>query len=167
MIYAANITTPANTAVINLQRTVITVTKGLVYKVEFYFPSGSAGLMGVAVFDGLFQVWPSSVGKFFIGEDQVISFDDMYLKESAPFTFQCYTYNTDDTHEHSVSVRIGLVSKDVFLARFLPTKGHDYLAELILKMSEEKAVRARVQREVMPMTPELWLLQEEHKWGMG
>lgn len=161
MIYTANISTPKDTAQASLKRTVMTVTKGLVYKVEFYFPSGSAGLMGVAVFDGLFQVWPSTVGEFFIGEDQVISFDDLYLKESAPYTLQCYTYNIDDTHDHFVSVRIGLVSKDVFLARFMPTKGHDYLADLLAKMSEEKAVRARVQKEIMPMTPAQWLEQLE------
>lgn len=161
MIYTANITTSKDTKLTALKRTNITVTKGLVYKVEFYFPSGSAGLMGVAVFDGLYQVWPSSVGEFFVGESQLISFDDMYLKESPPFNFTCYTYNLDDTHEHMVSVRIGLVSQDVFLARFMPTKGHDYLSDLLKKMAAEKEVRARVQREVLPMTPEKWLLENQ------
>lgn len=88
MIYTANITTPGFVPGMDLKKTVLHVTKGLVYKVEFYFPAGSAGLMGVAVFDGLYQVWPSSVGEYFVGEDQLISFDDMYLKESAPFEFQ-------------------------------------------------------------------------------
>lgn len=157
MIYNANISTPANTAVAAAKRTNITVTKGLVYKVEFFFPSGSAGLMGLAVFDGLYQVWPSSVGEFFVGDRQLISFDDMYLKDSPPYTFQCHTYNTDDTHAHSLSVRIGLVSRDVFLARFLPTKGPEYLADLVEKMAEEKEVRARVQREIVPMSPAKWL----------
>ena len=115
--------------------------------------------MGVAVFDGLFQVWPSTVGEFFIGESQIISFDDMYLKESAPYSLQAYTYNTDDTHEHTVSVRIGMVSRDVFLARFMPTRGHDYLGELIKKMQAEKEAQARVQREVLPMKPEQWLAE--------
>jgi len=162
MIFAANISTPKDTDETSLKRTNLAVTKGLVYKVEFYFPTGSAGLMGVAVFDGLYQVWPSSVGEFFIGEDMVISFDDMYLKESPPYSFQIYTYNTDDTHAHSVAVRIGLVSADVFLARFMPTKGHDYLMDLIANMQAEKEIQARVQLEVMPMTPAQWLLENEH-----
>lgn len=157
MIYSANITTNKDTAVTSTKRTNITVTKGLVYKVEFYFPSGSAGLMGVAVFDGLYQVWPSSVGEFFIGEDQVISFDDMYLKETAPYSFQCYTYNLDDTHGHSVSVRIGLVSKEVFLARFMPTKGNEYLMELIKGMAAERTAREQAQSEAQPTTPSKWL----------
>lgn len=157
MIYTANITTPSETAVTALKRTTITVTKGLVYKVEFYFPSGSKGLMGVAVFDGLYQVWPSSPGEFFVGESQLISFDDMYLKKSPPYNFTCFTYNLDDTHDHLVAVRIGLVSQEVFLARFMPTKGHDYLSDLLKKMEAEKEVQARVQREVLPMTPAKWL----------
>ncbi|MFZ2149259.1 MAG: hypothetical protein WAV28_18770 [Sedimentisphaerales bacterium] len=159
MIYVANITTPKETAKNSLQLTRIKVTKGLVYKVEFYFPSGSAGLMGAAVFDGLFQVWPSSVGEFFIGEEMNISFDDLYLKESAPFEFQCYTYNIDDTHAHSVGVRIGLVSSDVFLARFLPTKGYEYLAELVEKLKTEQAARIVVQEDVVGVSPEEWLKQ--------
>lgn len=148
MIYTANIITPKNTAQTALKKTVLHVTKGLVYKVEFYFPSGSARLMGVAVFDGLYQVWPSSVGEFFVGEDQEIDFDDLYLKESAPFEFQIYTYNLDDTYEHFVSVRIGLVSSDVFLARFLPTKGHDYMVKLQRQMRRERAVQFREQTEI-------------------
>lgn len=147
MIYTANITTPKDRARTNLKKTVLHVTKGLVYKVEFYFPAGSAGLMGIAVFDGLYQVWPSNVGEFFIGEDQLIAFDDMYLKESAPYEFQCYSYNNDDTYEHFVAVRIGLVSSEVFLARFLPTKGHEYLVKLRRRMTEERASLARLQTE--------------------
>lgn len=153
MIYTANITTPKDRAKTNLKKTVLKVTKGLVYKVEVFFPPGSAGLMGVAVFDGLYQVWPSNVGEFFIGEDQEIDFDDLYLKESAPFEFQCYTYNTDETYPHFVSVRIGLVSSEVFLARFLPTKGHDYLVKLRRQLREERMSLFRIQTEQRIGTP--------------
>lgn len=163
MIYAAGITTPKDTPKTSLQKTTIRVTKGLVYKVEFYFPSGSAGLMGVAVFDGLFQVWPSNVGEFFLGEEQEIDFDDMYLKEAAPFEFQCYTYNTDDTHEHFVAVRIGMVSSEVFMARFLPTRSHEYLAKLLAQMTQEKAEQQRRQNEQMSETAFEWMLRLEGK----
>lgn len=159
MIYTANITTPKDTEQTALKKTRIHVTKGLVYKVEFYFPAGSAGLMGVAVFDGLFQVWPSSVGEFFIGEDQMISFDDMYLKESAPFEFQCYTYNTDDTYEHEVSVRIGLVSKEVFQARYLPSRSKEVFMQVLAQMQLEREELAKWQAERLPKTPFAWMLK--------
>jgi len=157
MIYTANITTPKNKLTTDLKKTVLKVTKGLVYKVEVYFPPGSAGLMGVAVFDGLFQVWPSSVGEFFIGEDHVISFDDLYLKVTEPFEFQCYTYNTDSKNPHFVSVRIGLVSKEVFLARFLPTRGHDYLTRLLEEMKSDRDKQMNWQEKLLPDTPFQWM----------
>jgi len=161
MIYVANITTSKDTEQAALKKTTIHVTKGLVYKVEFYFPSGSAGLMGVAVFDGLFQVWPSTVGEFFVGEDHVVSFDDLYLKQSSPFEFQCYTYNNDDTYQHTVSVRIGLVSKEVFQARFLPTMGQDALTKLLKQLVNKQAKMADWQKKMLPDTPFKWMLRKQ------
>lgn len=163
MIYTANIKTAKDTAQTALQKTTILVTKGLVYKVEFYFPFGSAGLLGVAVFDGLFQVWPSTVGEFFIGEGQVVAFDDLYLKETAPFQFQCYTYNEDDAYEHMVSVRIGLVSREVFQARFLPTRGQDYLTKLLENIAAEQQELATWQKKMLPETPFQWMLGQKGK----
>lgn len=161
MIYIANIATPKNTAQTALKKTVINVTKGLVYKVEFCFPAGSAGLMGVAVFDGLFQVWPSSIGQFFVSDAETIRFDDMYLKEAAPYEFQVYTYNTDDTYDHLAVVRIGLVSNDVFMARFLPHKSYEYFIELLSQMRVEQYQLAVQQKEQIQETPFEWLLRQE------
>lgn len=148
MIYSADITTLADRKKTNLLRTTIRVTKGLVYKVEFYFPPGSAGLMGVAVFDGLYQVWPSTVGEFFTTDDETISFDDLFLKDAAPFTFQCYTYNLDTKHPHLVGVRIGLVSDEAFMARFLPGKSRLYFEKLRTRMLKERAAEAAEQRRL-------------------
>lgn len=160
MIYTANITTPKNTAQTALKRTVLRVTKGLVYRVEFHFPPGPSSLVGLAVFDGLYQAWPSSLGVFFATDDETVEFDDMYLKEAAPFQFDIMTYNTDDTYDHTVAVRIGLVSKDVFLARFLPTKGYDYLMDLTRKLEAEKAAAALLQKNQLAETPYQWLLSQ-------
>ena len=160
MIYTANITTVKNTAKTSLKKTTIRVTKGLVYKVEFYFPAGSSGLMGLAVFDGLYQAWPSSVGEFFLGDDLTIPFDDLYLKESAPFEFQCYTYNTDDTYDHLVTVRIGLVSSEVFMARFTPTRDRQYFKRLRAKILSERANRLVVQLELMAGQTLEWLRKQ-------
>ncbi len=159
MIYARNITTPKDTPSSSLKKTLLKVSKGLVYKVEFYFPGGSAGLMGVAVFDGLYQVWPSTVGEFFIGEDQTITFEDMYLKETPPFEFQCYTYNEDDTYKHLVAVRIGLVSSDVFMARFMPTRTRESFVKMRMQMQEERKIRAASQKRKLPDKPFEWMLR--------
>lgn len=127
---------------------------------EFYFPAGSSGLMGLAVFDGLYQVWPSSVGEFFLSDDETIRFDDLYLKESAPFEFHCYTYNTDETYDHLVIVRIGLVSSDVFMARFMPTRDRNYFARLRKKILSERSNRLIMQRELMSGQTMEWLRKQ-------
>lgn len=146
MIYSASITTLKSPATPPLMKTIMKVTKGLVYKVEFYFPPGSAGMMGVAVFDGLFQVWPSSVGDFFTGDDVLISFDDLYLKNAAPFQFDVYTYNEDDVFPHEVHVRLGLVSNEVYMARFMPTRRWQHFVELRKQMQKDRDVQAQEQR---------------------
>lgn len=142
MIYTANITIPINTAIESPQLTVIPVTNGLVYKVEIVFPRGSAGLAGVAIMDGRFRLWPSSLGEWFVGDDRHISFDDVYLKTSAPFVLNAYTYNLDDSFEHDVYVSIGLVSKDIFMARFLPTMAYAELAKVFedMQLSQDRAL---------------------------
>lgn len=163
MIFTANIKTPANTSQASLLKTTINVTKGLVYKVEFYFPSGSEGKMGVAVFDGLYQVWPSNVGVFFLGSDNTIPFDDLYLKSSAPFELQCYTYNTDDIFDHLVSVRIGLVSNEVYMARFLPSKTYEEFVTLLAQMKAEKEEQEKQQRARITRTPFRFILGKQKK----
>lgn len=163
MIYTANISTDKDTAQTDLDRTVLHVTKGLVYKVEFYFPPGSAGLMGIAVFDGLFQCWPSNVGEFFTSDDETISFEDLYLKSAAPFQFDIYTYNEDDTNNHKCSVRIGLVSNEVYMARFLPNRTIAEFTMLLAQLEDERAARAREQIERRKETPFEWMLAEEEE----
>jgi len=160
MIYTATITTPKNTAKTSLLHTVLNVTKGLVYKVEFYFPSGSAGLMGLAVFDGLFQLWPSTIGEFFNSDDETISFDDMYLKQAAPYQLDIYSYNLDDTYDHSMQVRVGLVSQEVYMARWLPTLGYDYFVDLLKKVAAEQAELAAAQAAQLKETPYEWLVKQ-------
>ena len=162
MIYSANITSAANNVYTKSspKRTVLSVTKGLVYKVELDFPSGSAGLMGVAIADGGFQVWPSNIGNWFTGDNISIDFEDTYLKESAPYQFNIYTYNEDTVYPHLVNVRIGLVSKDIFMARFLPHLSYKYYADMLRQLESEQKQAAEVQKQEITETPFPWLKTE-------
>lgn len=154
MIYAADITTSASTTAGSPLRTALPVTKGLVYKLEVNFPRGSAGLMGVRFMRGGFQVWPSNRGVWFRGDDNVISFDDTYLIEDAPLMFVVETYNTDDTYEHEVLIKIGLVSTNIFMARFLPS----YAYEDYLKILEDlRREQTEEQRRIIE-SPFPWIL---------
>jgi hypothetical protein len=160
MIYSVDITTPSGTALSGMQKTLVNISAGLVYNVEFHFPSGCAGLAGLAVFDGLFQVWPSSPGNFFASDNETIRFEDLYLKNEPPMNFQVYTYNLDDTYDHTLSVRIGLVSNEAYIARFLPYYGYDYFLKLLEKLTEQKAEQAAEQVEQLKQSPFEWLIEQ-------
>ena len=158
MIYVANINTEKNTAKSSPKVTYLKLTKGLIYRCSFQFPRGPSGLVGLAVFQGLFQMWPSSVGEYFIADDETINFDDLFIFEDAPYDLAIKTYNEDETYDHVVSVRIGLVSKEVFQARFLPLTSHEYLAELMLDLATERKELEMLQRQLLSDAPLEWQL---------
>lgn len=140
MIYSVTIETAKDTAISAAKKTQLVVTNGLVYKIEVVFPAGSSGLMGIAIFDGSLQVWPSTIGEWFVGDSVVISFDDVYLKEAAPFIFGVLTYNLDDTYAHKVYIRVGFVTKEIFMARFLPHLSYKYFEKMlkVLQVSQQE-----------------------------
>ncbi len=133
MIYSASITTPANTAKGAAKKTVLKVTKGLLWVVEIEFPAGCAGLTHIQIFDGLYQVFPASPGDSLHSDGAVLSYDDIYFKTAAPFTFSIKTWNLDDTWDHTLQVRIGFASSDAAMSRYLPAMAWEnfakYLAE--------------------------------------
>ena len=143
MSYTIDLEIPANTPAWQPEHGALTVVKGLVYRVEFEFPPGCAGLAHLAVFDGGHQVWPSSPGETFSTDRNTIAFDDTYLKLAEPFQFEVYGYNLDETFKHTIYCRIGMVSGDIFMARFLPTYAYKHFMKLIeeeQKRQEERVI---------------------------
>ncbi len=157
MIYSKEFTLPANTAIASPRHATILVSKGLVYRVEFQFPAGCAGLAGLIVSDGGFQIWPSSLGEWFVGDDQVIAFDDMYLKSSEPWQFDLWGFNLDDTYPHTLYIRIGLSDREIFQARYLPNVAYD----LMQKELKAAQVEQEAKRQSLVETPFPWLKKGE------
>lgn len=120
MIFAMDITTPANTPATAPVYTTIPATRGLVYRVEFDFPPGALGLHYVAVSEGLHQLWPTQPHTWFHPDGLVIGFDETYPKLSPPYEFTAISYNLDDTYDHLVQVRIGILGNEMLWSRFIP-----------------------------------------------
>lgn len=157
MIYSIDISTLKQKAYVDRKLTRMNVTKGLVYKVEVFYPPGSHGRLHCFIMDGGYQVWPSSPGQTFTGDNVTISFDDIYLKSSAPYLFDIFTFNLDDTYEHALTVRIGLVSADIFMARFLPTIAYDILTKRLMEIeTEQRQEQERILAEAIKQ-PFSWL----------
>ncbi len=147
MIYSATIKTEANTAKVDTVNTVIRITKGLVWLVEVEFPAGCSGLAHIQIFDGKYQLFPASPGDSLHSDGAVLSFDDLYLKQAAPFQFVIKTWNLDETHPHTLQVRIGFASSEVFMSRYMPSVTWDKFNES-LKLAAQEQERLRQEQIV-------------------
>ncbi len=137
MIYAFDILTPKAGEDGNPKRTPLKVSRGLVYQVEVEFPPGPLGLCHVSIFDGGYQIWPSNPDCDFHGDNGYITFPDTYLKLTEPYEFTALTWNEDDTWPHTVYIRLGMVSDEVFMARFLPSLSFDKMLS-VLEAAQKK-----------------------------
>lgn len=143
MIYTGNITIPANTPATLPTEMRIPITLGIIYKIELQFPPGCGGLAHLVINDGGYQVWPSTPGTDFATDDYTVSFEDTYLKQAAPKELQVYGYNEDETYQHIIQVRLGVASKDIFMARYLPTMSYDYFMQIMKKKEAEDEAKTK------------------------
>lgn len=153
MIYTKTIETESGES----EHQILHVTKGLIYRVEVDFPAGCAGLLKVRINDGGHQLYPSSPGETFHTDGKVIAFEDTYLKFAEPFQFDVYTENEDEEYPHTIQVRMGMVSEEIFMARFLPTYTYKYFQQMLREMQREQEDRYAAIRE----HPFEWIPKEE------
>lgn len=130
MIYQKTLSIPANTSKDNPVTEIIEVNKGLIYQVTAIIPTGCAGLAGIRVIDGLYQVYPTTPNEWFIGDGSTHTFSDTYLKHTPPYSFRVEGYNIDDTYEHNLTIMIGMEIKEIFMARFLPSYTYKQILEM-------------------------------------
>lgn len=85
------------------------MTHGIIHKIDVLFPPGSLGLTGVSIHNALHQVWPTNTDEYFTSDAEVISFREHHPLSEAPYSLQAYHYNTDDTYDHTIIIRIGIL----------------------------------------------------------
>jgi len=144
MIYTKTITTPANRLIASPLQSRILLTKGFIYKVEFDFPPGGGGLHHLVVLEGGFQLWPSTLGETFHPDGYCISFDDSYLMDSSPYELTAYTWSPGTSYDHEVQVRIGLVTEEIYQARFLPSVALDLWKSMLQKQQAIKEAQTNM-----------------------
>ncbi|GAH25154.1 unnamed protein product, partial [marine sediment metagenome] len=96
------------------------------------------------------QVWLSTPGETFFGDNTTIYFDDRYWIKAPDHRLLIFTYNTDDTYPHMLQVRIGQVLEDVFISSFLPGLAQKDVAQMIAKiLTAQEDVKAAQQKELI------------------
>lgn len=109
MMYVFNILTPANTAATAKKETVLKLCYGIVHQVEIQFPPGPAGLLHLHINGALHQIWPYNTGEDFASQNINISFREFIPILIAPYQFVAYTWNEDDTYDHTIIIRLGVL----------------------------------------------------------
>ena len=142
MIYTASIDTVSETSKAAAQITRLPVAKGLVYRFEVEFPPGCCGLLHCQVFDGSYQVYPTSRDDSFHSDARNIGFDDSYLKTAAPFEFTIKTWNLDTCYAHLIQVRIAMASSEAFMSRYMPSISWEKFQSVLVKAAiEQEAIK--------------------------
>jgi hypothetical protein len=154
MIYMVEVNTPANTPETSPLRTKLPVTKGLVYKFHLYMPHGAMGYHHIQVFDGAFQLWPTSPGRNFWGDGIEVDWDDIYYKTVEPWEFVVYSWNDDEVYDHRVLISVGMVSEEAFMMRYLPGLTYEKMLEVLQRMEEQQEkARAALLAAPFPWLP--------------
>lgn len=142
MIYASTITTAANTAEKSIPDVILKVTSGLIWLFEVDFPPGCCGLHHIQIFDGSYQVLPSTPGESLHGDNVTMQFNDLYLKAGAPFELKIRTWNLDDTFPHIVQVRVGQASSKAEISRYMPAVAWENFEMLMAEtLASQEALR--------------------------
>lgn len=142
MIYASTITTAVNTAEKSIPDVILKVTSGLIWLFEVDFPPGCCGLHHIQIFDGSYQVLPSTPGESLHGDNVKMQFDDLYLKQSAPLELKIRTWNEDDTWDHTTQIRIGIASTRAEMSRYVPMFAWENFEMLMVEtLASQEALR--------------------------
>jgi hypothetical protein len=108
-------TIPANTAEATPQEQAVKLTHGIIHRVEIRFPSGCAGLTYLKIIHGLHQIYPTNPDGSFRDDDQPIGFNDYYEFFEEPYKLTLVGWNLDDTYNHTLEVRFGILPPEVLL----------------------------------------------------
>jgi len=150
MIYGTGITTAAGGSKATATRTTLRLTKGLIWLMEVDFPPGCVGLVHVQIFDGNYQLLPASPDKDLSGDGRLLRYDDLYLKEAAPFEVSIVTWNEDELWDHTIQIRVGLASTRLFMARYLPSIAwEDFGQAMEEAKAEQEVAKAEQIKEIL------------------
>lgn len=113
MYYDFSFTIPANTAKASPQEQDVKLTHGIIHRLEIGFPRGCAGLAHFVIFEGLHQRWPTNPQGSFNTDGYTIAFNEHLPLLYEPYTLTLVGWNLDDTYDHTLEVRIGILSSKV------------------------------------------------------
>lgn len=114
-IYSRAFTVPANSE----KEFSIEVEGDVITYVRVRFPPGPQGLLKVAIFYGIKQIFPYEEGTYFAGDDEVIDWHEYFELPETPCSLKVKAKNEDDTYEHSFYLIINVQKKEFTTANLI------------------------------------------------
>lgn len=109
MQFTYSIEVEPNTPAASPRRLEIKLAIGILRKFSLYFPWGCAGLVGVRVIHYEHQLYPTSPGTWYTGNEIFIEFDDEYIIWEGHNEFKVEAYNLDDFYAHTPIVGFNIL----------------------------------------------------------
>lgn len=106
MIFIFPITTPANTPATAKQKTILQLAAGTITHVEAQFPPGVNALAHIQITDGLHQLYPTNPEADVATGAETVLWNDSHELKPGSCQLYAYTWNEDDTFQHTITVRI-------------------------------------------------------------
>lgn len=131
MYYDFAVTVPANTAKTSPVKQALKITHGIIHRVEIQFPAGCAGLAHCKINDALHQRWPTNPPGDFSSDDFIIGIDENLEFFTEPYQLEAICWNTDDTYQHIITIRIGLLESKAALMLLSVIKGMSKMLRLM------------------------------------
>lgn len=113
MFFEFYLTIPANTAKANEITKECSIGYGVINKVDVQFPSGCAGFAHLAIDRFKHQILPTNIDGYFTSDNTTITTNEDIEVYDKPFTVYIRGYNTDDTFDHTIYVRVYVSLKKV------------------------------------------------------
>jgi hypothetical protein len=115
MRYSASVTIPANTTESDPHEEYLDVCFGTISQVFVLFPPGHAGLTHLQVFYQTRQIFPSTPGESFTGDDTQHVFEERQPILEVPHRLLLRAWNSDTTYEHTIYVGISVLAPEILM----------------------------------------------------
>jgi len=115
MIYEYDLAIPANTLATAPVSQEMPLARGIIHKIELSYPAGCNNMVLVALKRGLHQVSPLNTQGQHKSNFHTISFATWYEMLDLPYQLEAYGWSPGTTYSHTVTIRIGILPKEVLM----------------------------------------------------
>jgi len=113
MFFAFDITINANTLEASPKTEELTLSKGVITRIEVKFAAGCHGYVKVRLFYHEGQLIPLSREEWLIGDDEAIPTDTYFEMTSTPYELKFVGISPDSDYAHTVTIRVTVLPKIV------------------------------------------------------